>query len=801
MGFLFPGLLALGAIASVPIVIHLLNRQRYKHVRWAAMKFLYDAMREETRRIQYKDWLLMALRALACLLLVLAIARPVSRTLDLSVMGEGRRAAVIVIDNSASMRRISGSETLLALAKRRALALVGELPPQTPVSVIEATRPATVLLAHSTDRHHVETVIEEMFQSDGGTDVVGSLRKTEEIFRTNPTVSGRNVFIFSDLQQTVWRRDAASALRQVQAMEEGTRCFAIQVGVEGAENLAVVDLETDFHEVTVAEPFEVRVTVMNGGTESASDVTVDVMMGETQVASRIVDVLEPGGTSKQTFLIEADSPGEHVVSAVVDRGRGRLAVDDTRRMVVTAVEQVEALLVDGEPGDRFGEGEVDYLDAVLAPDLGTDSEVLADEDQIATGPFKVTKLPGDELGLEDIQDADVIVLGNVPFIRDDVARALDRRVRDGAGLVVFLGEKIQPEAYTELFEKAVPANGTHKKGKAVVQAEKELGTSGKKADEKSAVETLLPAAVGEKLVDETDVAKDEDEDTDLYLSPEYLDHEWMRFFRQKKYKDYLRVPVKQAWALDLKDRDDTHIVARYSTGAPAIVEKRVGEGRVVLIGTTADLDWNQWFTEQLGPILFKRIVMAVIPAMATSKSADVGRQVRIRLPATERKVGIKLLSPDDQLKTVQPEMANGKVAMVFEGQRLAGTYRVRIDTAPPREELFALNVETDESDLRALTPDDLSDLFPDGEIRLVSEESEAELSSILRGKRLGSELWWPVLFLALMIFIGELLLGRWFTKEAPTADALPRIARLGRRVGPAGAAVARGTKVEDEVHV
>ena len=58
MPFIFPGLLWLGLTAAVPIIIHILNKRRYRTVEWGAMAFLLNAMREETRRIQYKDILL-----------------------------------------------------------------------------------------------------------------------------------------------------------------------------------------------------------------------------------------------------------------------------------------------------------------------------------------------------------------------------------------------------------------------------------------------------------------------------------------------------------------------------------------------------------------------------------------------------------------------------------------------------------------------------------------------------------------------------------------------------------------------
>ena len=68
-------LLALTAV-SIPIIIHLLNRQRATLIDWGAMRFLIDSLASRRRRILLEEIILMALRCLLVMLLVLALARP-----------------------------------------------------------------------------------------------------------------------------------------------------------------------------------------------------------------------------------------------------------------------------------------------------------------------------------------------------------------------------------------------------------------------------------------------------------------------------------------------------------------------------------------------------------------------------------------------------------------------------------------------------------------------------------------------------------------------------------------------------
>src|SRR4051794_41247785 len=69
---LLAGAIAAGA-ASIPIVIHLLNRRRFRIVEWAAMRFLLAAQKKNARRMRLEQLILLAVRCLVVLLLALAM--------------------------------------------------------------------------------------------------------------------------------------------------------------------------------------------------------------------------------------------------------------------------------------------------------------------------------------------------------------------------------------------------------------------------------------------------------------------------------------------------------------------------------------------------------------------------------------------------------------------------------------------------------------------------------------------------------------------------------------------------------
>src|SRR5215813_6047076 len=59
-------LLVAAALISVPIIIHLINRMRFKRIRWAAMEFLLKAQKRTRRRLIIEQLLLLVLRFVGC---------------------------------------------------------------------------------------------------------------------------------------------------------------------------------------------------------------------------------------------------------------------------------------------------------------------------------------------------------------------------------------------------------------------------------------------------------------------------------------------------------------------------------------------------------------------------------------------------------------------------------------------------------------------------------------------------------------------------------------------------------------
>ncbi|MCZ7632235.1 MAG: BatA domain-containing protein [Phycisphaerales bacterium] len=120
MSVLHPALLAAGlACIAAPIIIHFLMRRRRRPVRWAAMRFLIEAYRQQKRRLRLEQMLLLALRCLLIALIAFALARPLAGRAGIA--GPGPRTVYLVIDDSLTSGASDESGTT-ALARHKAAA-------------------------------------------------------------------------------------------------------------------------------------------------------------------------------------------------------------------------------------------------------------------------------------------------------------------------------------------------------------------------------------------------------------------------------------------------------------------------------------------------------------------------------------------------------------------------------------------------------------------------------------------------------------------------------------------------------
>ncbi|GAA4471768.1 BatA domain-containing protein [Novipirellula rosea] len=115
----FAGALAIG----LPILFHLIRRQPKGNIAFSSLMFLKPTPPQLTRRSRLDNWLLLLIRSLAILLLAAAFARPFFRTEAVTDSDASGQRFVVLIDTSASMKRVGVWDQAIGQVDR----VIGEL--------------------------------------------------------------------------------------------------------------------------------------------------------------------------------------------------------------------------------------------------------------------------------------------------------------------------------------------------------------------------------------------------------------------------------------------------------------------------------------------------------------------------------------------------------------------------------------------------------------------------------------------------------------------------------------------------
>ena len=130
--FLSPALFWGALLGAIPLIIHLLNRRRFRRVEWAPMRYLKLTIQRNRKRIQLEQLLLLLLRIALPILLFLFLARPVVNPTGLEQwLGSGGRSSqVVLIDDSVSMGYTAGEASAFQRALQSAAGLLTAIRPQ-----------------------------------------------------------------------------------------------------------------------------------------------------------------------------------------------------------------------------------------------------------------------------------------------------------------------------------------------------------------------------------------------------------------------------------------------------------------------------------------------------------------------------------------------------------------------------------------------------------------------------------------------------------------------------------------------
>jgi len=736
----------LGAVA-LPIIIHLLNKRRFKRVDWGAMDFLMEAQKLNRRKVKLEEFILLLMRCLAMLLIGILLARPFF-TSDRSsaVMGDARYERIIILDDSLSMQAKANGQTSMEGAKLTLEKWVNDLVgagTDDSITLVLTSNPAE--LRHDSfplnENSEAEIIqdIKDLESSDSGGNLAGALAFVEKKIDDGEESVNRVVYLLSDLRERDWAGTGDSAdagvvesLKRIADKTAGT--FVIDVGREGEENLVIEEINAIDKALIAGVTTNFQVVVRNRGTKPVIDVKVRFAADESLPLDGLIDRIEPGQTGVVPFTFtfapaidgEGEPEGIAIRASLSDDLGDVLPEDNVRYFPARTVRGIQTLIVDGDPNGSFGRGETFYLSRALSPAGSTISGVVVNI--VDTNDFETIEL----------SDYQVIYLANLYNISEARIASLEEWVRGGGGLVFALGDQVDEEFYNTTL---------HKDGTG-----------------------LFPVSL-------TKPTGDESEQTWVFFNPEKGNHPVLRYFQEENSQMLEAVKVFRWWecvphAAAVEAGTTTTVVSfTDESNSPAMVDSKFGDGRVMVLATPLDQDWNNW-PEEAPSFIITAQEMTHYMAKSNAKAGQiaVGQPIAYEIDLSKVKPDGTMTPPGgtagdiDNLQARKPAggvESSTQWNMNYDKTNKRGFYKMGLTQTGDSDEkqtvLFAANIDPQESSLRRVVASDLATDLGDS-IQLI-DSGQPVLD--LRPEAAKNEFWKSILYVLAVLLCIELLYGWW----------------------------------------
>jgi hypothetical protein len=708
MPFLTPSLLGFLTLASVPIIIHLLNRRRFQRIDWAPMKYLKLTIKTNRRRLRIEQLILLAVRTLAIIVLICAIARPILSSTGLGawLSGRSRTTRVLVLDDSLSMGYQVDRRSAFDAAKAVTAEIVHKIGAQDSVTAFITSSPQTPLVreAHLEDPTKLLNEVRDMIVSDTRSDWGATFKAIDQALAA-ATFPVKEVTIVTDFRKSGWGPQVTEIADRWAA--QGVTLRVVDVGSRLTANVSLAAFDLEDPIVLPGSEAKLRASIRNDTPNAITGAQAVLAIGD-QSRPVILPDLPAGQTTDVPLTVTLQKPGQ--VPLHLTLPGDAMPQDNSRWLALNVRQSLDLSLVDGEPSAQAFESATDFL--ALAFSIGSE-------------PWRVDKRSDSDWASVRLQSADVLTIANVPSFSQERIAAVERLVKDGMGVMIFAGEQVDPVLYNQRL---------YRDG---------LG--------------LLPARL-DKPVDEpvTGLVVEQLEQSPLSalgkIAPAALARIKARRFM------VATVPAGKS--------ESVRVLARWNdaAGHPAVIEKRFGKGRVIFWTVSANKQWSDWPIDPTYVLAVRSAAMSIARSEAHQDNLTAGQPIQFVLEEGQGATDAKVSSPGHETPeaaTVEkPEKSPALIRAVQTAH--AGTYMMswKDGTGNLTQHLFCVNGDKTESELTPIGDAELGGLL--GNLRpMIVHYSSGQNALAQQGREI-----WRMFAMGLLALLAvETVLAVWVGRE------------------------------------
>jgi hypothetical protein len=613
MGFLAPAFL-LGLLAlAVPVLIHLVHRERRETKPFPSLMFLKRVPHRSVRRRRIRQWLLLALRSAALAFLALAFAEPVLESAGRArAVTGGAVARVVLVDRSYSM----GYQDRWPRALQAARGVLGEARRGDRTALVFFGEAAHVAAPLTDDRAVLEAALGGAELGWGGTRFAPALTLGLRLLDESG-LPKRELVLVSDFQSR-----ALDGLDEVR-LPAGTELRSVSLSQGATHNRGITEVTLQRVYEGGRERVAVAARIARQGEGSGGVVPVTLELGGLEADRRSVELADESAVTVRFDPIPFPAAAQQAVVRLAGDG---LPQDDAFRFILAPGQDLGVLIV-GRDGSRATENL--FLRRALA---------IGDRPR-----FDVRERMRSAVRPQDLASVGVVLLNDAAWPDGEAGRALHAFVNRGGGVLAALGARSGGSGDTAgLVDRSADWGGTI-----------------------AFLDYQHPAL-------------------ELFRRPRSGDFASARFLRYRM----LRPP------------DDSAVLARFDDGNPALVETRLGDGRVLLWTSSLDTLWNDLPLQPVFLPFLHRLVAHAAGYAERPAWRQVGDVLELPALAAGRWVGLNPLA--------ERALRGGDGRFV----RLesAGFYELRPsgDEGAKAPLIVAVNADPSESDLKAADPEEVT---------------------------------------------------------------------------------------------
>jgi hypothetical protein len=686
---------------SIPVIIHLLHRQRTHPVLWGAMQFLRTSPLQMKRKKKVDHWLLMLIRILALAVLAFVLARP--KLMNSRFVPAGLADApidvAVVLDHSLSTGRLSGGQTVFDRSVALTDKMLEQLKPTDTFSIVLAehkSRPLNTTPIKKIDSAGISQLRKKLGQEkEGMTDcsIPEAISSARRLLSMGRNVT-KLVIVVSDQQRANWhiKDDAlwrAALGEQNQGLARNLTIHSFPIAPDAdLENVSVSNLSIQPQILGTNRHADVDAAVQNTGTQPMTGMFAKLIVNGKEIDSKPVAPLPPKSSATIRFSLDngITQAGSNWVKVAVNAVDG-LQADNEAVAAANVLQRIPVLIIDGQLTDTGTYRSSQFLQAALQPQ----EQSLIQAKVIGLADATTAKF----------EDYMVVVVNDVPLFPQSLRDRLADYARSGHGVWFILGSRTKKST----IEKDLATNGFFTAQVREVMDQPDSPTGMEVKDEASPIVKTVTLGERNALTGTT---------------------------------------ARKWWGIKAPD---AQVVLAASNGDPLVLERPFGTngGMVAVWCTSVDGTWNNW---NLVPN-FVPLVNETVYHLASAQlhglenhGLEAGQPIEWAGPAKPALQSVRITLPDGTSVMRPGTFNNGRWLVTYPDTYLPGIYKLEFTPTEISPVYYGVNIDHNELDTTALDPDDLNWLKNQSYLDpSLPTMAEADLPAVLRREGQAHELW------------------------------------------------------------